>query len=107
MFRENAGSSHRASRHAIHIIVLFILLYHIAGMQALRIAQADLLREKQRSRDLAQEARSMHAVHGLRAPWRGQGRKAQCKGAEPLRPDTQVKMVKKVNTCNNTIVNYN
>jgi len=76
-------------------------------MQALRIAQADLLREKQRSRDLAQEARSMHAVHGLRAPWRGQGRKAQCKGAEPLRPDTQVKMVKKVNTCNNTIVNYN
>jgi hypothetical protein len=54
-----------------------------------------------------QEARSMHAVHGLRAPWRGQERKAQCKGAEPLRPNTQVKMVKKVNTCNNTIVNYN
>jgi hypothetical protein len=34
-------------------IVLYILLYHIAGMQALRIPQADLLREKQRSRDLA------------------------------------------------------
>ena len=79
-----------------------MLLYHIAGMQALRIAQADLLREKQRSRDLAQEARSMHAVHGLRAPWRRQEREAQCKGAEPLRPHTLEKMVKKVNI----IVNY-
>ena len=65
-------------------------------MQALRIAKADLLREKQRSRELAQEViqararnRSMHAVHGLRAPWRRQEREAQCKGAEPLRPQTQ------------------
>ena len=56
-----------------------------AGMQALRIAQADLLREKQRTRDR------------LRAPWRRQERDAQCTGAEPLRPHSQVKMVKKVN----------
>ena len=45
----------------------------------MRIAQADRLRETQRSRELAREViqarermRAMHEVHGLRAPWRRQ-----------------------------------